>query len=423
MRDYLKVQRLFARIAGEDMAARDRVREVRPEYYSAMLERMATDIVKGTSPVHCDKALIQVLLEQIGAFCDPGTQLLLRGETAWRPADPGFRVRRYGDELIVTEAEKDRRFVPGDIITKVQNNTIPEYYNQVWRTLRSTVQENEDWLIALQFSNTVHVRRERGEERLPLMRFPFDPPDARTEISFRDGVCLLRLDSLSDADGISRMLLQNAASIRQSRGVVVDLRRCPSCRGGCGALLPLLADRGTRQSELMPPEEIYLLYTPENKRLLRAELEALLPSAETAAERQEMEALIGEIDGKTGWVAERIEEDEDPEIPPIPCRRLVVLTDRETGSDAERFAEAVRRLGRGTVIGRHTLGALDFVHPLARPLDGSLTLVYSCGMRAEAYNGRRINGTGLAPDIHIPWSPRFLPEDPDLEAALGRIDG
>ena len=421
MRDYLKIQHLFARIASEDMAARDRVREVRPEYYSAMLERMAMDPVKGTLPSHCDKALIQCLLEQIGAFYDPGTQLLIRGETAWQPADPGFRVRRYGDELIVTEAAKDHRFVPGDVITKVQNNTIPAYYKQVWRTLRSTVPENEDWLIALQFSNTVHVRRDGGEERLSLMRFPFDPPEIRTEIAFRDGVCLLRLDTLSDTDGVSQMLAKHSGSIRQSRGVIVDLRRCSSCGGDCDALLPLLADRVTRRSALVPPEEIYLLYSSGNKRLLRSELEALLPSAETAEERREIEALLEEIEGKTGWISETIEDDEDPAIQPIPCRKLVVLTDRETGSDAERFVEAVRNLGRGTILGRSTLGALDFVRPLARPLDSSLTLVYSCGMRAEAYHGGKINGTGIAPDIHMPWSPQFLTEDPDLEAAFRRI--
>ena len=418
MRDYLKVQHLFARIAAEDMAARDRVSDVRPEYYSAMLERMAMDVVKGTDPEHRDMALIQCLLEQIGAFYDPCTQLVLRGKTAWKPADPGFRVRRYGDELIVTEAAKDHRFHPGDVITKVQNNTIPEYYKQVWRTLRSKISENEDWLIALQFSSTVHVLRENGEERLPLMHFPFDPPETRTEITFRDDVCVLRLDSLSDAAGIGRLLRENALPIRQSRGVILDLRRCASCCGNCDALLPLLADRGMRQSELLPPEEIYMLYTPENKRLLRSELEALRSSAQTEQECRTLEVWMEEIEGKTGWVRERIEDDEDPTIQPILHRTLVVLSDRDTGSDAERFIEAVRNLGRGTIVGRNTLGALDTVRPLARALDDSLTLVYSIGMRKEAYHGRGISGTGMPPDIHVPWSPGFLTEDPDLEAAL-----
>ena len=424
MRDYLRVQHLFVRIAAEDMAARDRLSDVRPEYYSANLERMAMDAVKGTEPVHCDMALIQCLLEQIGAFYDPGTQLLIRGETAWRPADPGFRVRRCGDRLIVTEAAKDHRFHSGDIITRVQNNPIPEYHRQVWRTLRTKIEENEDWLIALQFSSTVHVLRQGGEERLLLERFPFDPLDIRTEISFRDDVCLMRLDSLSDSNAISRLLMQNAQQIRQSRGVIIDLRHCASCCGDIAALLPLLADSVTRRNALLPPEAIYMLYSPGNKRLFRAELESLLSSAQTESDRNAIGELMEEIEGKTGWVPEQIADDEeDPVIQPISCRKLVVLSDRETGSDAERFIEAVRRLGCGTILGRNTLGALDYVHPQVRALDSSLTLVYSCGMSSSAFHGKGISGTGLAPDIHIPWTSAFLTEDPDLEAALSLIRG
>ncbi len=140
-------------------------------------------------------------------------------------------------------------------------------------------------------------------------------------------------------------------------------------------------------------------------------------------ERRTLEALIGEIESRTGWVPEQIEDEEDPEIRPIPCKKLVVLSDRDTGSDAERFIEAARRQGRGTVVGRNSLGALDYVRPLVRALDSALTLVYTCGMSESAYHGRGISGTGLAPDIHIPWSPAFLTEDPDLEAALGLIRG
>ena len=276
-------------------------------------------------------------------------------------------------------------------------------------------------IIALQFSSTALVLRDGREERLSLQRFPFDPPAFRREIAFRDGVCLLRLDSLSDAADISGLLLQNAREIRQCRGLIVDLRKCSSCCGDCDALLPLLTDSAAPRSAIMPQEEIYMLYSPGNNRLLRGEIESLLPQAQNAEERGVLEAALQDIQDKTGWVSEPIIDEEDPAIPPVSCKQLVVLSDRETGSDAERFIEAVRRLGRGTVVGRNTLGALDYVRPLIRPLDSALTLVYSCGMRAEAYHGRKINGVGLAPDIHIPWSPAFLTEDPDIETALRLI--
>lgn len=421
MRDYLKVQQLFARIATKDMAARDKAGQVRPQYYSAMLERMAMDVAKSAAPGQCDKALIQCLLEQIGAFGDPCAQLLIRGKVAWQPEDPGFRVRRYGDQLIVTEAAKDHRFAPGDVITKVQNNPIPEYYKQVWRTLRTTIQENEDWLIALQFSSTVHVQREGGEERISLERFPFDPPVLQMEAAVQGDACVLRLDSLADTEKIRELLSAHKQDIRQSKGVVVDLRRCTSCCGNCDALLPLLTNDTTYRSALVPHEDVYILYSEGNKRLYRMELEALLPTAQNEQERCVIEELLEEIDGKSGWVLERMEDEEDLEIQPLPGKRLMVLSDRETGPDAELFIEAVRRLECGVILGRNTMGALDYVHPQARALDDSLTLVYSCGMRAEAYHGHRVSGTGLAPDVHVPWSPAFLTGDPDIESALRLI--
>lgn len=421
MQDYLKVQQLFARIATKDMAARDKAEQVRPQYYTAMLERMAMDAVKSTAPGQCDKALIQCLLEQIGAFGDPCTQLLIQGKVAWQPEDPGFRVRRYGDQLIVTEAAKDHRFAPGDVITKVQNNPIPEYYKQVWRTLRTTIQENEDWLIALQFSATVHVQREGGEERILLQRFSFDQPVIQMEAAVREDVCVLRLDSLADAEKISGLLSAHAQNIRQSKGVIVDLRRCTSCCGNCDALLPLLAKDAMYQSALMPPKNVYMLYSEGNKRLYRMELEALLSAAQSEQERCVIEELLEEIDGKSEWVLERMDAEEDLEVQPLPCKRLIVLSDRETGPDAELLIEAVRRLGHGIILGRNTMGALDYVHPQVRALDDSLTLIYSCGMREEAYHGNRINGIGLAPDVHIPWTPAFLTGDPDIESALRLI--
>lgn len=420
MRDYLKVQQLFARIATKDMAARDKAEQVRPQYYSAMLERMAMDAVKSAAPGQCDKALIQCLLEQIGAIGDPCTQLSIQGKVAWQPEDPGFRVRRYGDHLIVTEAAKDHRFAPGDVITKVQNNPIPEYYKQVWRTLRTTIQENEDWLIALQFSSTVHVQRE-GEERIPLLRFSFDQPVIQMEAAVREDVCVLRLDSLADEEKIRGLLSAHAQNIRQGKGVVVDLRRCTSCCGNCDALLPLLTNEATYQSALMPRKNVYMLYSEGNKRLYHMELEALLPAAQSEQERRVLEDLLEEIDGKSGWVLERMEDEEDLEVQPLPCKRLIVLSDRETGPDAELFIEAVRRLSRGIISGRNTMGALDYVHPQVKALDDSLTLIYSCGMREEAYHGNRINGIGLVPDVHIPWTPAFLTGDPDIEAALRLI--
>ena len=417
MRDYISTQKRFARIASEDMASRDRTQDVRPQYYTSMLERMAMDVTKGHAPIHCDKALIQCLLEQIGAYGDPCTQLLIRGKTAWEPEDPGISVRRFGDRLIVTQVRKDTRFAVGDVITKVQNNPIPEYHKQVWRTLRSKIQENEDWRIALQFSATVHVLRSGEEVRLPLMRFGREKEELRNSISFEDGICMLSLETLDDRDGIAQLLARHADEIRESRGMILDLRRCISSCGDCDALLPLLADAPKKRSELVGDEGVYILYSPGNKRLFEAELTAMLNAAADEEMRGEIRHMLDEMAQKSGWVFEPSEEADDDVVQPLGAPALAILTDRETGPDAEMFVEACRRLGRAAVIGRNTMGALDCVRPVLCPLDDSLSLVYSTGLRPAAYRGEKISGTGLAPDVHIPWTPELLERDLDKMAA------
>ncbi|MDO4547359.1 MAG: S41 family peptidase [Clostridia bacterium] len=422
MRDYLKVQSLFAQIATEDMAAKDMSQNVRPRYYSGMLERIAMDATKSHAPRYCDRALIQCLLEQIGAYNDPCTRLLIGDGAAWKPQSPGFSVRRYEDVLIVTRVFDDFRFTPGDVITKMQNNSIVDYHKQVWRTLRCKITENEDWQVALQFSNTVHVRRGNGEERLRLMRFPMLKQQCETSIRFMDGICIIRLDTLETKEEILDLLRANASQIAACSGTVLDLRQCHSQNAGFEVLLPLLARQGETRNILAPEQGVYMLYSQGNKRLFRAELLAQLRREQNSQVRNEIEALLSQLEDKSGWVFEPAEPEEDGAITPVSCGKLVILSDGETGADAEAFILAAKRLGRATVVGRNSMGAMDYCRPQLRALDDSMALVYSSAMRASAYEGNHMNGIGISADIHIPWTPEFLKKDLDMEAAIDVIN-
>ncbi len=99
---------------------------------------------------------------------------------------------------------------------------------------------------------------------------------------------------------------------------------------------------------------------------------------------------------------------------------LVVLAGPATGSAAEVFAAAVQDLKRGKVIGRSTAGAVLGARGFALPDGGIVTLPVFDLWRA---GGKRIEGTGVEPDIWI------LPtiedvragHDPVIERALQEI--
>jgi tricorn protease len=99
---------------------------------------------------------------------------------------------------------------------------------------------------------------------------------------------------------------------------------------------------------------------------------------------------------------------------------LVVLTDEFTASDGEAFAEGVRRLDLGTIIGTRTWGGeiwLSFDNLLS---DGGLASAPQTGVYGPEGEWL-IEGHGVDPDIVVDNLPHatFNGEDSQLEAAIG----
>jgi len=102
--------------------------------------------------------------------------------------------------------------------------------------------------------------------------------------------------------------------------------------------------------------------------------------------------------------------------------RLVVLANEQTYSDGETFAEGIKRLGLGPVIGMTTSGAGVWLS------DGNQLLDKGIARAAEsaqiAPDGRQIvEGMGVSPDIRVDNPPRasFKGQDAQLEAAIAEL--
>jgi carboxyl-terminal processing protease len=103
---------------------------------------------------------------------------------------------------------------------------------------------------------------------------------------------------------------------------------------------------------------------------------------------------------------------------PLLHQPLVVLTGRRCVSACDAFAEAVRELGIGKIVGMRTGG--DVAGPAAGYIldDGSI-LVITTVHEVEA-NGERIDGIGVAPDYVVPLTAEALSagHDPEIEKAI-----
>jgi tricorn protease len=99
--------------------------------------------------------------------------------------------------------------------------------------------------------------------------------------------------------------------------------------------------------------------------------------------------------------------------------RIVVLVDEDTYSDGETFAEGVKRLALGTVVGKRTAGAGLWLSDRNRLADGGIVRAAELGQ--FGVEGKwLIEGRGVEPDVEVDNLPRetFDGRDAQLERAI-----
>lgn len=99
--------------------------------------------------------------------------------------------------------------------------------------------------------------------------------------------------------------------------------------------------------------------------------------------------------------------------------KIVVLTDTFCEDEGESFVALCKNCGsKVTVIGRPTMGTLDFFDPITVAVHEKMTLSYPIRMTHAAHEGRGISEKGLGVDEYIPWSPEEIKHDVLLARAL-----
>jgi tricorn protease len=101
---------------------------------------------------------------------------------------------------------------------------------------------------------------------------------------------------------------------------------------------------------------------------------------------------------------------------------MTVLVNPETASDGELFAEGIKRLGLGKVIGTRTWGGEVWLGDQNRLSDRGIARTPMTGV----YGPERtwlIEGHGVVPDIEVDNLPHatFLGQDAQLDAAIRHL--
>ncbi len=397
-----KIYAQIVEILRRDYAGKDLCEErFAPRYYTQAIGQAAKE-------KRLDNVLfLRYVSQMLACIGDRHLRLeLLPGED-YEPHQPGFRCRRFEDSLVVTEVLEDSRLKPGDVITAI-NGGSPSHHRALIQKnfFFSDDPEREDWSGLLKMAQTITLA---SGETLELIQYPKKAESREPSLRMEDGIAIIT-PGLFDGSGAAAAMLQDQEdALRTCRRIVWDLRR----GGGPSEedilpLLPWLTPSDSDTATLLGPTDIHINYTPLNCALRAAALEG----------RPGAQSYIAELHEKAGkGLLREIDEGEALPVPGKAPTEVIVLTDTWCRDAGESFVLAARRAG-ARLIGRPTLGTLDYCGDHALRLNDNFILHYPSAVTAEALEGRGMQDTGILPDEYIPFTPEECREDILLDLAL-----
>ena len=336
-----------------------------------------------------------------------------------------YRVRAARDCLYVTSAKPETGLVPGDKILEVQSMS-PERVRDYMRraAFYSGLPERELWGGYLRMARSLTVEHADGSrERVETP--PCPPFEEDYPIEFRmlaGNAAYLRLERM-DREAMDTLLTKHGGDIAKSRKLILDLRRnVGGDENALDGLLPYLVVRERTIEELRGDEGCWCLFTENN---CNRRYDVLSAFRATCTDPEEIALVDQEISlyrdnfGK-GLVLLPPEAVEGTVFPaPAAPEKVVVLTDTFCEDEGEQFVALCKRCGgKVTVIGRPTMGTLDYFDPITVALHDKMTLSYPIRMTPAAYEGRGTSEKGLSVDEYIPWTSKEIFQDILLDRAM-----
>ena len=336
----------------------------------------------------------------------------------YHPWHAGLDVRRIGEYLYVTATQGDSRLQPGDRITELNGRSPGEHKTHFQKNfLYSDVPEREMWGNVLKMADHMTVEHKNGRvEHLPLLRLDGQRPSEPMRIEqISPGVVRLIVGSLDYAEVLESTIVSEQVMIDSAELLILDLRHATGDDlSALTPLIPYILSEEKTMNEAEGTLTCRTLYTPDN---CRRRLEQLAPFRDNP----EAAKIIREIESRqgAGWVTESYTLWDDMPQPIAPRgKRVVVLTDTWTEGAPEAFAKLAQKEGRATMIGRATMGNIDYSSLISVRISDTAVLTYPISISEDAAEGNGYLGRGVTPHKIIPFTAEECLEDVILKAAL-----
>jgi len=174
--------------------------------------------------------------------------------------------------------------------------------------------------------------------------------------------------------------------------------------------------------DLYEEHGLYTKYTENNCRRKKEMFAQYLPQTDGATKAL-VEEMMAELDEKSGqgfvW-EDDVELAEDDTMVGGHCvaEKIIILSDTYCEYAGETFIQLCKKSPRVTVIGRPTMGNVDYCNPISVLYDEKFTFTYPISKTKAATEGKGVSGKGVAVDQYIPWTPMECSRDVILERAI-----
>ena len=342
----------------------------------------------------------------------------------------GFLLRISEQEMFVEEANQDTGLQVGDRILSLDGISLEQVALQHQNYFISLTPERRyrEWADLLLMAEQVTVLR-NGQEMSITVRASQQAQKA--QIFWKElesDILYIRLDNFMDEEVINRLYQECLQKIAETETLIIDVRYN---NGGADSLyFPLLhlgLEEGKGYDTLdLQDDGMEILYTEGNVDRRLKDFEIWLQqeniSPDTVKLIEDFRNNLLQNRGK-GYV--RYQDDQDELFPGVKGghypEQIFVLSDIYCASSGDNFVKMMKNFKKVTIIGRPTLGILDYSNCCKVDYDDYF-LMFPTSRWLAIDKGKGMTDKGVLPDIEVPWTPAHFERDVDLDKCLELIE-
>ena len=342
----------------------------------------------------------------------------------------GFLLRISEQEMFVEEANQDTGLQVGDRILSLDGMSLEQVALQHPNCFISLTPERRyrEWADLLLIAERVTVLRD-GQEMSITVRASQQAQKA--QIFWKElesDILYLRLDNFMDEEAINRLYQECLQKIAETETLIIDV--CYNNGGTDSLYFPLLhlgLEEGKGYDTLdLQDDGMEILYTEGNVERRLKDFETWLQqeniSPDTVKLLEDFRNNLLQNRGK-GYI--RYQDDQDELFPGVKGghypEQIFVLSDIYCASSGDNFVKMMKDFKKVTVIGRPTLGILDYSNCCKVDYDDYF-LMFPTSRWLAIDKGKGMTDKGVLPDIEVPWTPAHFERDVDLDKCLELIE-